>query len=121
MKKIKNLLFVLLCIAFSTTACKKEIKDAGIEEEERGDGFSLSESLLQDSLELRFMMQSNSELILSDRIIYKNSMYTLDISEQEVEELHISAELYNKHVEIIKNMSTSHINAGLKNIIYEKL
>lgn len=94
-------------MAFSTTACKKEIKDAGIEKEERGDGFSSSESLLQDSLELRYMMQSNSELILSDRIIYKDSMYTLDISEQEADELHISEELYNKYVEIVKDMNNT--------------
>lgn len=94
-------------MAFSTTACKKEIKDAGIEKEERGDGLSSSESLLQDSLELRYMMQSNSELILSDRIIYKDSMYTLDISEQEADELHISAELYNKYVEIVKDMNNT--------------
>lgn len=107
MKKIKNLLFVFLCIAFSTSACKKEIKDAEIQKEEKGDGFSSSESLLQDSLELRFTMQSNSELILSDRIIYKNSMYTLDLSEQEADELHISAELYNKYVEIVKNMNNT--------------
>ena len=102
MKTSRNLLFGILCLAFSV-ACKKDIKPVDIEKESK----EMSEVKLQDSLEAKYMMQSNPELMLADRIISKNSTYVLDISEKEASELHISSELYTKYVEIVKNMNNS--------------
>lgn len=103
MKTLRNLLFAIACLAFSLTGCKKDIRPVDIEKEDK----AVSAVTLQDSLEAKYMMQSNPELMLADRIISKNSTYVLDISEKEANELHIPLELYNKYVEIVKNMNSS--------------
>lgn len=61
--------------------------------------------LPKDSLTIKYMMQSNSELMISDRIIYKNSAYVLDLSLEEANQLSISDEMYQKYVEIVSNMN----------------
>lgn len=103
MKKINHVRIVILGLAFGLMGCKKEIKTVDIENvESKGGAFAL-----QDSLETLYMMQSNPELMLADRIISKNSTYVLDMSENEATELHIPAELYQKYVEVVKNMNSS--------------
>lgn len=103
MKKFNHVLIVVLGLAIGGAGCKKEIKAIDIENEgEKGISFAV-----QDSLETLYMMQSNPELMLADRIISKNSTYVLDMSENEATELHIPVELYQKYVEVVKNMNRS--------------
>ena len=61
--------------------------------------------LPNDSLAIKYMMQSNSELMISDRIIYKNSAYVLDLSLEEAKQLSISDDMYQKYVEIVYHMN----------------
>ena len=61
--------------------------------------------LPEDSLNIKYMMQTNSDLIISDRIIYKNSIYVLDLSLEEAKQLSISDKMYQKYVEIVSNMN----------------
>lgn len=61
--------------------------------------------LPKDSLSIKHMMQSNSELIISDRIIYKNSNYILDLSPEEATQLSISDEVYQKYIKIVSEMN----------------
>lgn len=61
--------------------------------------------LPEDSLNIKYMMQTNSDLIISDRIIYKNSIYVLDLSLEEAKQLSISDDMYQKYIEIVSNMN----------------
>lgn len=112
MKIVKSLLFVSVWLTCSVTGCRKDIKPVDIEVDDKG----ISTVTVQDSLEAKFMMQSNVELMLADRFISKNSTYVLDISEQEAGELHIPSELYQKYFEIVKNMNSSNEEAGLPSV-----
>jgi len=104
MKRTEIILPVLTCLALGVAGCKKEIKLA---DTEKGETSGLAETALMDSLETVYMMQSDQELMLADRIVSKNSGYVLDLSEQEATELQIPMELYNRYQEIVQKMNTS--------------
>jgi hypothetical protein len=55
-----------------------------------------------DSLEFKYSMQSNSELMVLDRIICKNSVYVLDMTSQEASELMIPIEVYQEAVKRVE-------------------
>lgn len=99
----KTIVFAFLGGIFAIVACKKDIKP--FEGDKKNDSTTIEFS--QDKMESIFMSQSNIELMLADRIISKNDTYILDLSKEEAEQLHIPAELYNKYVEIVKNMNNS--------------
>jgi len=94
---------ILVCLALGVAGCKKEIKlaDTG-----KGETSGLAGIALQDSLETMYMMQSDQELMLADRIVSKTSGYFLDLSEQEATELQIPMELYNRYQEIVQKMNS---------------
>jgi len=104
LRKIKKYLFLAFLLGLITIGCRKDIKSIEMEKTQ-----SRAE-VRQDSLETLFKMQSNADLMLSDRIILKNSVYVLDMSEKEASELHISPELYHKYVEAVKGMNYSNDN-----------
>jgi len=104
MKTFRNLLFTVLCLAFCIAGCKKEIRVADVEKGETSEPAAIA---LRDSLETMYMMQSDQELMLADRIVSKNTGYVLDLSEQEASELQIPIELYNKYQEIVQKMNSS--------------
>jgi hypothetical protein len=64
----------------------------------------------KDNLETMYMMQSNSELILADRIISKSTGFVLDISKQEADELQIPDKLYQKYVDKVNGLNKQEIN-----------
>lgn len=64
-------------------------------------------SIKQDSLETMYMMQSNPELMLADRIISKNSVFYLDMSQEEAQQLKISNELYQKYQKRVSEMNNT--------------
>jgi len=94
----------LACLALGVAGCKKEIKLA---DTEKGETSGLAGIALQDSLETIYMMQSDQELMLADRIVSKNTGYVLDLSEQEATELQIPIERYNRYLEIVQKMNSS--------------
>lgn len=51
----------------------------------------------KDSLRIQNELQSDSELMILDRIIYKNSVYILDLSAEEAADLDIPNEIYEKY------------------------
>ena len=65
------------------------------------------EGTVADDLEVMFKLQSDPELILSDRIIFKNSMFILDISPKEARELMIPDDLYQKYVKQVEDINKS--------------
>jgi len=104
MKRTKRILPILACLALGVVGCKKEIKlaDTG-----KGETSGPAGIALRDSLETIYMMQSDQELMLADRIVSKNTGYVLDLSEQEATELQIPIDLYNKYQEIVQKMNVS--------------
>jgi len=94
----------LACLALGVVGCKKEIKVA---DTEKGETSGLAGIALQDSLETIYMMQSDQELMLADRIVSKSSGYVLDLSDQEATELQIPIDLYNRYLEIVQKMNSS--------------
>jgi len=94
----------LACLGLGMVGCKKEIKVA---DAEKGETSEIAGIALRDSLETIYMMQSDQELMLADRIVSKNTGYVLDLSEQEAAELQIPMELYNKYQEIVQKMNSS--------------
>lgn len=93
----------ILYVLVTAASCKKEIEVSKPLEQEKK--MSNIASAAQDSLETMYLMQSNPELILADRIISKSYGYVLDISENEAQELAISAELYRVYVEKVKELN----------------
>lgn len=83
-----------MVMSLTIISCKKEILQEKAPINKEG---LVSKVAAQDSLETLYMMQSNLELLLADRIISKPNGYVLDISKQEAFELDIPAELYQKY------------------------
>lgn len=104
MKDFKFLTLCVVAVSFSLASCKKEIlKDSnGQEETLKG-----KQVVSQDSLETLYMMQSNLELLLADRIISKSTGFVLDISKQEAVELDIPDDLYQKYQDKVKELNKS--------------
>lgn len=105
MKTIKLVLLCILAASFSFASCKKKeiLKDSNGEERT----LEGEQVVSQDSLETLYMMQSNIELLLADRIISKPNGYVLDISKQEAVELDIPDELYQKYQAKVNELSKS--------------
>lgn len=105
MKKliIQTILFMLLIVSCTDNDILKsnslDTKGAKI------DSTKMVGKLPKDSLYIKHMMQSNAELIISDRIIYKNSNYILDLSPEEATQLSISDEVYKKYTTIVSEMN----------------
>lgn len=59
-----------------------------------------------DSLELKYKMQSSSELILADRLIYKDNAYQLDLSWEEASQLGVPRDVYQEFVRNIEKINT---------------
>jgi len=104
MKRTKRILPILAYLALGVAGCKKEIRVA---DAEKGESTGSTGIPSRDSLETVYMMQSDQELMLADRIVSKNTGYVLDLSEQEATELQIPIELYNKYQEIVQKMNVS--------------
>jgi hypothetical protein len=64
----------------------------------------------KDKLETMYMMQSNAELILADRIISKSTGFVLDLSPEEAGELQIPDELYRKYINKVNELNKQNIN-----------
>lgn len=93
MKKIYILISVIIVLVF-IGSCNDDF--AYNDNKEIIDNLSGCNIPYTDSLEIKYIMQSNPELILSDRIIYKNSTFILDLSLEEATELMIPIEIYNE-------------------------
>lgn len=101
MKKIYLLLFI-----FCLCSCKDDdLYNSPSPNDEAVTPKSPIGALPADSLFIKYNMQSNSELILSDRIVCKDSRFVLDLSPQEASELLIPNETYQKYVEIVEKMN----------------
>jgi hypothetical protein len=94
MKAIKLLAIVAMVMSLTIISCKKEILQEKTPINNEGQA---AKAAAQDSLETLYMMQSNLELLLADRIISKPNGYVLDISKQEATELDIPDELFQKY------------------------
>lgn len=94
MKAIKLLAIVSMVMPLTIISCKKEILQDKAPGNKEGQATKVA---AQDSLETLYMMQSNLELLLADRIISKPNGYVLDISKQEATELDIPDDLYQKY------------------------
>lgn len=55
--------------------------------------------------ELKYKMQSDKELLLVDRIICKNSVFILDLSEEEAETLQIPTEMYRRCIQYVEELN----------------
>lgn len=64
------------------------------------------EQSLVDSIEMKYKMQTDLELILTDRIICKNSVFVLDLSEEEAETLQIPAEMYRRCLQHVEELNS---------------
>jgi hypothetical protein len=63
-----------------------------------------------DSLNIKYQMQSNSEIILADRLIHKNGAYVLDLAWEEASQLGISKDLYDEF-----NRKVNELNSDTEN------
>jgi hypothetical protein len=57
------------------------------------------------------MIQSNPELILTDRIVSKSAGFVLDLSEEEARELQIPDDLYRKYVDKVNELNKQQMNS----------
>lgn len=89
----------------SIVSCRDEALDVDRVNNVPSDSTVMVGKAPSDSLQIKHTMQSNPELILADRIIYKDSMFVLDLSQKEAAELHISNETYQKYVELAEMMN----------------
>lgn len=104
MKKI-YILSILLSLSFLSSCKDDEILAPTAANSGKIDSTSTIGSLPSDSLGIKYSMQSNPELILSDRIVYKNSKFVLDLSSEEASELLIPDEVYQKYAKIAEKMN----------------
>ena len=104
MKTKKFLVIILVPMLFALSSCKKEI--VAEQNPVRKDSVGVREGI-QDSLEAVYMMQSNLDLLLADRIISKPDGFILDISQQEANELDIPEELYRKYIDKVAELNKS--------------
>ena len=104
MKTAKILLTGIAISLTYITACRKDnLKPDPLPD----DKMEKTVAIPQDSLETMYMMQSNPELMLADRIISKNAVFYLDISQEEARELNISNELYQKYQNRVREMNNT--------------
>ncbi|WP_209578914.1 MULTISPECIES: hypothetical protein [Sphingobacterium] len=104
MKDIKFLTLCVLAVSLSFASCKKEILQDSNNE---GKALKGKQVTSQDSLETLYMMQSNLELLLADRIISKSNGFVLDISKQEAVELEIPDDLYQRYQDKVSELNKS--------------
>lgn len=103
--KTKTIYSALIMLSqFCMMACTdKDIPNINIE------NLSIEQSDKEQSFvndnELKYKMQSDKELLLSDRIICKNSVFILDLSEEEAETLQIPAEMYRRCVQYVEELN----------------
>jgi len=106
----KCILFSILSICFISSCIDDEIPNIDHAKSYK-DSSSVTRILLSsDSIAIKHDMQSNPELILADRIIYKNSMYVLDLSAKDASDLLIPEKTYQKYVKKVDEMN----NAAIK-------
>jgi hypothetical protein len=60
-----------------------------------------------DSLVIKYKTQSSPELILADRLIYKNDTYQLDLSWEEASQLGVPKDVYQEFVGNIEKINST--------------
>lgn len=58
-----------------------------------------------DSLEIRYMMQTNPGLMLTDRIINRGGSFVLDLSPEDAATLHIPEEVYQLYLKKVSDLN----------------
>ncbi len=95
---------LIMSSLFCMVACTdKDIPNINIENSsiEQSDK---EQSFVNDN-ELKHKMQSDKELLLADRIICKNSVFILDLSEEEAETLQIPTEMYRRCIQYVEELN----------------
>lgn len=89
-------------LLFCTISCAdKDISDIYVDNSGQIDKEQTSEY----NNELTYKMQSDSKLLLNDRIVCKGSEFMLDLSEEEAKALHIPTEMYRKCVQYVEELN----------------
>lgn len=105
MKKFHLIPSLFLFVVFIGSCTDDFITGNNMDKTDISSGYNV---LPNDSLEIKYSMQSNPELMVADRIICNNSVFVLDLSLEEASELMIPKETYEnalKQVEILNKTS----------------
>lgn len=103
MKKNYIKLCILICSIYFISCTDDMIKTEGIE----NNASSEYNVLPTDSLQIKYDMQSNFELMVADRIIYKNSSFVLDLSSEEASQLMIPKDVYQEAIKKVEMLNKS--------------
>lgn len=109
MKKI--LFYVCGCLCILLVSCTdEEIVTAPRVNNSGARAISTSEECSPaDSLERKYQLQSDVNLMLSDRIVHQEGHFALDLTLEEAKELSISAEIYQKFVRMVDKLNESDV------------
>lgn len=105
--KTRKIIFSMILLAFSLVSCKDTLDNAS------NDNETDISVIADDSLTVKFSIQSNPEFILTDRIITDGSSFILDLSEKDIKELNITSELYQQYVTKVEEMNSVAKDSGL--------
>ncbi|MCD8262310.1 MAG: hypothetical protein LUD15_13250 [Bacteroides sp.] len=101
MKTSKSYIIYLLTTLLCLSTCKEENNPIPEPEEETCG----CNPVTQEQAAHTFILQTDPKLILADRILYKNSIYQLDLSREEVAELQIPEEIYQEFTDYVENLN----------------
>ena len=95
----------LVASIFIISSCAKDEVSVNPDTNKQ-DSLSTARGVLPtDSLNIKHGMQSMSDLILADRIVYKDSKYVLDLSKEEASDLSIPEIKYQEYVDRVEEMN----------------
>lgn len=102
--KVKYALLLVASIFIISSCAKDEVSVNPYTNKQ--DSLSTARGVLPtDSLNIKHGMQSMSDLILADRIVYKDSKYVLDLSKEEASDLSIPEIKYQEYVDRVEEMN----------------
>ncbi len=101
--KPKNIILYVTLLLLGLASCRQDYLNDDYNKELENEGNTQKQ--LQDSLVAIFTIQSSPELLLADRIICKNSIFILDLTAKEAEELHIPDDLYQEYLRKAEEMN----------------
>lgn len=103
--KTKMIYIIGVCfVFFSLTSCTdEESHTQKIEEIDENGVVKMS----ADNMEIKYKMQSSPELILADRLIYRDDTYQLDLSWEEASQLGVSRDVYQEFVRNVEEINSN--------------
>lgn len=107
---MKKIFYVCGCLCMLFVSCTdEEFITAPRVDNSGARAISNEECSPADSLKRKYQLQSDVNLILSDRVVYQEGRFVLDLTLEEAKELAVPVDIYQKFVRMVDKLNESDI------------